>query len=153
MPIYSLRCPLCNRLDEYILDRNEGWHSVKCTNCLADINRRQHRDYKADAVVVKGDTCSDSCNMSDYYDEGMGEHVRSRTHRRELMKRKGLREYAPDPEMKKHRDEAKRITNSAPPGDKEALAAARRERKTAIDKRRDRNIAASLDEGFRKADV
>lgn len=145
MPTFVLECGTCGAIDDFHFGANDPRRAT-CHQCgsvfMADGNRR----YDLEGINISGDTCAGGCNFAGYYDEGMGEYVTSRSHRKELMRQKGLEEYSPDPELKKHRDEAKYIRSQANPGDTEALAASRRELKTAADKRRNR----ALDESFKK---
>ena len=145
MPLYTMRCPTCDQGSEHLMGRDDNrWTEVKCPTCGAALNRSQNRDIQADKPMIAGDTVTRGVNLSGYYDAGLGEWVKSRGHRRELMERKGLEEYSPDPVMQHHRDEAKYITDHAPRGDRSAAAAARKERKTASDKRRNRIVETTL---------
>ncbi len=60
------------------------------------------------------------------------------------MKRQGLRDYAPDPEMKKYRDEARYVKSHASVNDREAAAATRKLSKEAGSVRRRNNIKAAM---------
>ena len=105
MPIYTLECPNCCLRSEHILGMNDSLDNlIECPMCGEDMTRRNDRIY--DVPLIQGDTVAGGSNYAGYYDEGMNEYVKSKAHRAELMKQKGLVEYSPDPEMKKHRDEA-----------------------------------------------
>jgi len=130
--IYELECD-CGAHSDHIMmmDEMEKW--VKCPECGADICRRHHRVYTP--PMIQGDTVSGGCNY-DYYDPNLECHIRSKKHREDEMKRQGLREYSPDPVMKKHRDEVRHIRNNTEPGDAAAAAAIRKEHKAADTKRK-----------------
>jgi len=123
---------------------------VECPQCGEAMTRRHDRIY--DVPAIQGDTVAGGCSYVGY-DEGLGEYVMSKRHRKQLMEEKGLTEYNPDPTMKKHRDEARYIRNHARRGDTGAVAAIQKEYKTALDTRRNRLIRKSLDESLKKADA
>lgn len=114
---------------------------IKCPMCGEDMTRRHDRIY--DVPIIQGDTVAGGYERYGY-DIGLGEVVKNKQHRKDLMEQKGLYEYAPDPEMKKHRDEARHIRKHSRQNDPEAVAAINKEYKTAIDKRRNRNVRDSL---------
>lgn len=148
MPTFIAECGSCGLVDEYFFgshDRKE----CSCPACGSKFPLDGNRRYDLEGLQISGDTVAGGCNMSSYYDEGLGEYVESRRHRQYLMDKKGLEEYSPDPEMKKHRTEAKYIRANAPAGDPDAMAAARKELKTAADKRRTRQV----NETFKKAKI
>jgi hypothetical protein len=124
---------------------------AKCPQCGGEMTRGGNRVFNV--PMIRGDTCSGCQDFSNYYDESLGEYVTGRAHREELMKKKGLCEYAPDPEMKKHRDEARYIRKNAKPDDAVAAAAAKKEYNTAADKRRNKLVNESLNKSFKKADA
>ena len=124
--IYKLRCPQCNSAEDYNLAMNDVDAEVACEKCGA-----------------QGDTVPRGCSY-DYWDENLGVRVKSKAHRADEMNRQGLREYAPDPEMKKYRDEARYIRSHAPKDDREVAAAARKLSKEAGSIRRRNNIKAVM---------
>lgn len=140
MPIYTLECPKCKELSEHIMGmRTEHALEVACPVCGDRLNRHDHRAYWADGIRISGDTCSGSVDCSNYFDEGLDSFVTSRTHRRELMKRKGLTEYAPDPDLA----ESRYIRKQAP-NDPEAIKAAREVGRSVDKKRKERAVDANL---------
>lgn len=148
MPIYCGECGSCGKVSEFLFGANDP-RTCHCPECGDKFELEGHRRWDMERVNISGDTCAGSVNYSGYYDEGLGEYVLSRSHRKLLMDEKGLTEYSPDPEMKKHRDEARYIREHARPGDPSAAAAARKEYKTAADKRTRRLV----DESFKKAKI
>lgn len=136
--IYALKCPSCMTVDDYHLGMNDVDAVVICEKCGAEVSRRSCRVYEP-TFQIQGDTVPRGCSY-DYWDENLGVRVKSKGHRAEEMKRQGLREYAPDPEMKKRRDEARYVREHAPRGDREAAAAIRNLNKEAGSIRRERKI-------------
>jgi hypothetical protein len=151
VPIYTLECDYCCLRSEHILGMNDSLDDrVECPMCGGEMCRRDNRIY--DVPLIQGDTVAGGCSYAGY-DEGLGEYVMSKSHRKELMDKKGLTEYNPDPTMKKHRDEARYIRSHAKRGDTGAVAAIQKEYKTALDTRRNRLIRKSLDESLKKVDA
>jgi len=111
--IYKLQCPKCGKQDEYHLAMCDSGAVVTCDNCSSAVYRSLHRVYEP-TFSIQGDTVPGGCSY-DYWDGNLGVRVKSKAHRADEMKRQGLREYAPDPELKVARDEAEYIrTHSAP---------------------------------------
>lgn len=148
MPVFYCECGSCGHVGEYAFGMDDE-RVFGCAECGDKQPVDGHRLYGLEGLQISGDTVAGGCNLSGYFDEGLGEYVVSRGHRQELMRKKGLAEYSPDPEMKAHRDEARYIRENAPKGDPIAAAAARKELKTAADKRRDRLV----NETFEKAKI
>ena len=140
--IYKLRCPQCNSAEDYNLAMNDVDAEVACEKCGAQVFRKYHRIWEA-TFQIQGDTVPRGCSY-DYWDENLGVRVKSKAHRADEMNRQGLREYAPDPEMKKYRDEARYIRSHAPKDDREVAAAARKLSKEAGSIRRRNNIKAVM---------
>jgi hypothetical protein len=149
--LYDLECEYCGLISEHSMMSSEIDKRVECPHCGESLCRREHRIY--DVPMIQGDTVAGSCNMSNYFDPGLNEFVRSRTHRKDLMRAQGLEEYSPDPEMRKTRDEVKHIRRNSPPGDPQAKAAIQKEYKTADIKRRTEKVKRGMAERFRKAGV
>jgi putative FmdB family regulatory protein len=138
MPIYELECDYCGLRSEHHLGMNDSLDDwLDCPQCTGKICRRHNRIYSV--PTIQGDTVAGGCSY-EYFDDGLGEYVKSKKHRKELMKEKGLTEYNPDPELQKHRDEAMYIRKNSNIKEPGALAAVRKEHKTAADKRRDRIV-------------
>ena len=144
---HDLRCSECDHITELFLTKDEGHKIVFCDGCNAEMTRWTHKQHTA--INIQGETTPRGCSYN-YFDENLGEQVRNKQHRKDLMKQKGLTEYSPDPDMKKHRVEARYIANQANGSDPEAKAAIRREYKTASDTRRNRNLEKSLSDSFEK---
>ena len=145
MPLYDLNCPHCDETDEYLLGAHEGHVTVECYTCAGPMTRKVNQDYSEKRIAISGDTCSGSCNYSNYYDDALDMHIDSRDHRKEVMKQKGLTEYAPDPAMASARKEARYIIDNSPKGDKVALDAARQQSRDQDSKRKERVISAAMD--------
>jgi len=126
----------------------KGNPEVECPKC--DQKMTRHDNLVFTVPMVTGVNVPGNKTSLFEYDETLEAMVTSEGQRKVLMEQKGLEVYAPDPEMKKHRDEARHIRKHSIPSDVDAQAAIRKEYKTASDKRRDRNVANSLDESFKK---
>ena len=122
--IYKLRCPTCRKADDYHLAMNDVDAVVPCESCGHEVSRRENRVWEP-TFQIQGDTVPGGCSY-DYWDGNLGVRVKSKGHRQDEMKRQGLREYAPDPELKKYRDEARYVRTHAPAGDTAAKMAAHR---------------------------
>jgi len=146
MPFYTLECPNCCLRSEHNLGMNDSLDNlIECPMCGDNMTRRHDRIY--DVPQIQGDTVAGGYERYGY-DEGLDAVVKNKQHRKDLMEQKGLTEYVPDPEMKKHRDEARYIRGRSSKSDPDAQAAIKKEYKTALDKRRNRNIRASLDKSL-----
>lgn len=149
MAIYELECTYCGLRSDHIMGMNDPLGDmVDCPHCSAQVCRKNNIVYAV--PIIHGDTVAGAHNFSGYFDEGMGEFVRSSSHRKDLMEKKGLEEYSPDPEMKKHRDEAKYIRSHATINTPGAMDAVRSEHKAANDKRRGKLMKESFDKSFKK---
>jgi hypothetical protein len=149
MPTFVLECGSCGHIDEFWFDLSGGDRRASCPECGDKFSVDGNRRYDLEGINISGDTVAGGFNFSGYYDEGLGEYVSGRRHRRYLMDKHGLEEYSPDPTYKKYRDEARYIRENAPAGDPDAKAAARKVLKTAADKRRE----AQVNETFKKAKI
>ena len=147
MPLYSLECDSCDHLDEYLQEVKDTDVEVACENCGRPLTRRDNRAYYADRIAIRGDTCAGCSDMSNYFDDGLGEFVKSRTHRAEIMKKKGLTDYAPDPKIQRHMDEQSYILKQAGGKDPAAVIAARAEGATADKKRKALAIKETISKG------
>jgi hypothetical protein len=121
--IYKLICPKCHKADEHCLSMHDVNVSVPCEFCGAEVSRKVDRVWEP-TFSIQGDTVPGGCSY-DYIDGNLGVRVKSKRHRQDEMKRQGLREYAPDPELKAARDEAHYIRTHAGPNDLGAPAAAK----------------------------
>lgn len=124
MPLYSIQCPKCHDTDDHFQGINDTNVSVSCIHCGAYMTRRDNRNYAADNISISGDTCSESTDYSGF-DDGLDMHIRSRTHRKQVMKERELTEYVPSSEGIAARTEARYILSNSPKGDKSALKAAK----------------------------
>ena len=139
--LYDLECDCGERSEHNLLmDDIDKW--VECPSCGGQICRRHHRIYTP--PMIQGDTVAGGYDHSGY-DIGLGEYVKNKAHRKDLMEQKGLDFYSPDPEIKKHRDEVRHIMNNSNPDDAQAVAAIQKEHKTADNKRRSRIVSKSLE--------
>jgi len=94
--------------------------------------------------MIAGDTVSGGCNYQ-YFDHAMDCYVDGKSDRAEKMKKLGLEEYTPDPEMKRYRDEISYIRKHAA---KDEIPAAKQEAKEiskkAERKRREKIVKSHL---------
>jgi hypothetical protein len=137
-------------LDEYLQGLKDAETMVDCENCGHGLKRSTDRAYYAERIAIRGDTCAGCDDQSNYYDDGLGEFVKSRTHRKDIMKRKGLTEYAPDPKVQRHLDEQTYIMKSIDKTDPSAVNAARSEGKKADKVRKTRAVADAIKKGRAK---
>lgn len=121
--LYDFYCEKCNEITE-VFQRMNDKHEYDCEKCGTSTERVW------DVPFFVGDTCSD------YYDAGLGCHIKNKEHRKAVMLEKGVTEYNPDPEMKKARDEARYVRSTAKPSEASAAvneiykeAGAKRKRK------------------------
>lgn len=110
MPVYTFVCPACGVLREEIMGCHDT-HELTCSVCGIDMNRH----WQSDMPYVQGDTVAGCCNYSGF-DTGLGCEVRSRTHRREIMAEKGLRECEPTPHVKEMLHQFKAGASRTPDG-------------------------------------
>ena len=152
--IYTLHCKECGTTDEFIQGKDDTNVVVQCDFCGGDMTRKNNRHYQADLADIRGETCAGNRQVSyDYMDPTLG-HVKNRQDRKDKMAARGLVDYEPNPEMQKHRDEAKRIQRQAnPAGDKEAAKAIANEHKVAGQKRKRANIKREFDKADKAAGI
>ena len=144
--LYDLKCE-CGETTEYLMGMNEIDLLVECPFCTKMISRKYHR--VMNAPKLSGVHCAGYGGTPlDYYDETLEAYITDPNQKKDLMKKRGLTEYNPDPTMKRHRDEAKYIRASSAKGDLQASEAIRKEYKTAENKRRDRLVKASLEKSL-----
>jgi len=146
--LFTLSCDGCGFIDEYIFDAREENKQCPCVECGDTLSTKTHRLYLCDIPQITGDTVSKGMNWN-YYDDALGIQIHGKQHRADEMEKRGLTDYNPDPVMKAHRDEARRIRENSVPSDADAQAAIAKEYKTATDKRHDRNIRASFDKSLK----
>jgi len=152
MPIYELECNYCGLHSEHIMGMNDPLDEMAdCPHCTGRVCRKHNIVYAV--PMIHGDTTAGNWTQGGYFDEGLGEYVGGRKHRKEIMDKKGLEEYTPDPEMKKHRDEAKYIRSHATTKTPGARAAVRAEYKAANEKRSSKLMKESFDKSFKKMDA
>ena len=148
MPFYDLTCPKCGMDSEHLMRMLDAILLVKCPGCGEKMTRREHKKYAGMQIQIQGDTVAGGCTY-DYFDESLDCHIKSKQHREDEMKRQGVQEYAPDPEMKAHRVEQKYIRQNSRPGDAQAARAINKEKKAATTKRRE----AAVDRAFDKVPI
>jgi hypothetical protein len=119
---------------------DDGEVLVGCEKCSGLMSRAKDRHYASDKIMIHGDTCSGSCNFSNYFDEGLDTYVSSRDHRKEIMKERKLTEYEPNPEALAARKEARYILDNAPKNDATARKAAKAQSKAVHEKRTKRVV-------------
>ena len=141
--IYKLQCPKCETAAEYWLGMNDKSAVVECENCEAEVSRIEHRVWEA-TYQIQGDTVPRGCSY-DYWDGNLGVRVKSKAHRADEMRRQGLRDYTPDPELKVARDEAEYIRTHAGPKDSGWKKAAGDVVKTASKKKQAARVKEMID--------
>jgi hypothetical protein len=141
--IYKLQCPKCETAGEYLLGMHESDAVVPCDKCGAEVSRQAHRVWEA-SYQIQGDTVPRGCSY-DYWDGNLGVRVKSKAHRADEMKRQGLRDYAPDPELKAARYEAEYIHTHAGPKDSGVKEAASGVVKAASQKKQAARIKEMID--------
>jgi hypothetical protein len=122
---------------------NDSDAEVACEKCGAQVFRKYHRVWEA-TYQIQGDTVPRGCSY-DYWDGNLGVRVKSKAHRADEMRRQGLRDYTPDPELKVARDEAEYIRTHAGPKDSGWKAAANGVVKTASKKKQAARVMEMLD--------
>jgi len=146
MPLYDLECPECQTVSEHFMTTDDKWLLVRCPECCHGLQRGHHKKYADMRLQIQGDTVSGGCNYN-YYDEHLDCQITSKQHRADEMRKQGVRDYSPDPEMQRHRDEQKYIKNNSKPGDANAVKAIQKEKTAATRKRQE----AAIDRAFDKA--
>jgi hypothetical protein len=141
--IYKLRCPNCLEADDYNLAMDDVDAVVPCEFCGMDVSRKTDRVWEP-TFSIQGDTVPGGCSY-DYWDGNLGVQVKGKRHRQDEMKRQGLREYAPDPELKAARDEAHYIRTHSRAGETSAKEAASQIVKTASKKKQAARIKDMMD--------
>lgn len=129
MPVYSYSCPVCGVVRDELRPLSDRNFALSCDECGAGMSRLYT------PPNLGGDLPATGWRVGCVgYDEGLDEVVLSATHRKQIMERKGLQEYSPDPERKKVSDEKKYIRKHAPK--REAAAACRKMSHDAAKERR-----------------
>jgi len=139
VPVYEFECRQCGKNAGTYMDMDESVPigdvdpRIVCPDC----NLPMHR--MPSVPEINGDLPS----RFGFYDNELGREVFDKTDLEEGMKKKGMCHYEPDPEMKKHRDEAKYIREHSEPT-QESKAAIKEQQKTAHKKRMKRNVREHL---------
>jgi len=152
--IYTLQCPDCDEITEFVQMMNDEHVAVDCPSCGRGMTRSNNRCYGMDNFDIRGETVAGSRQVSyDYMDPTLG-HIKNRQDRKDKMKAAGLVDYEPNPEMHKHRVEAKRIRSQSNPAvDGDAARAISNEYKTAGKKRMRASIKKSFDDADKAAGI
>lgn len=133
MPFYTFECPACKKINDFerkIANRNDPL-ACEC-GC--------YMDRVFTAPNIGGDLpCTGWRRDVVGYDPGLDEVILSESHRKEVMKRKGLREYEPDPEQAKIREEKRYVKKHA--DGNEAAGEIAKLSKEASGKRRKKNVS------------
>ena len=146
MPTYTLRCA-CGQRGEFYLGSEEGHKPVPCDACGSFMTRKENWDIAADGktMSIQGDTCAGSqVHYDGYFDEGMDCWIKSKRHRAEEMKKRGLEEFHPSTDTVERRNEIKYIRANSKKGDPEANKAVRDQFKIADQKRKRRAIRSAI---------
>lgn len=146
MALHDLSCPECGAVSEHLLGKDDRWVEVKCPECGTAMTRGNHKKYDGMRIHITGETVSGGCSYN-YYDDGLDCQITSKQHRADEMKRQGVTEYAPDPVMKRHREEQSYIKRNSRPGDAQAVRAINKEKRAASKKRQ----RAAVDRAFDNA--
>jgi len=151
---FTLKCPDCGKMDEFSQGSDDTHVVVQCACCGTDMTRKENRHWQSDVPDIRGETCAGNRQVSyEYMDPTLG-WIKNRQDRKDKMAARGLVDYEPNPEMHKHRVEAKRIRSQAnPAGDKEAAKAISKEHKAAGTKRRRVNIKKAFDDADKSAGI
>jgi len=80
MPLYDYRCRSCGRQEERIAKIDE-------TELTCDCGGSQDRQLHGRFGIIMG-----AAGAHGYYDENLGVHIRTNTHRREVMREQGVEE-------------------------------------------------------------
>lgn len=109
MARYDFACYDCQVVVRDVIQGMNEKHEINCPECGRAIGQVF---YPPQFHLNK--------SVSDYYDEGLGMYVPSKSFREDTMKAKGLTEYNPNPRMKKAREEAAYLRGQGPGGNAEA---------------------------------
>jgi len=142
MAFYTLRCK-CGMRDEFYFDANADVKETLCEMCGEALSVKNNRDWRADAPQLQTETVGYTYN---YWDEGLGCHVKSKQHRKDEMEKRGLEPYTPDPELQKHRKEMLYAKKHGAKDDVQTHEAVQRESRAASSKRMGRAIDKKFDE-------
>ena len=137
---YTLQCKECGHRAEYLMGMTD--ETVPCEECGTEMVRFLCRVWGADKYALQT-----NCTLGvsyDYVDPTLGV-VKSKQHRKDLMKQKNVEEYHTDPDVQKHVDEGMYIRDRAGSGDRDAKAEADKCVKAAATVQREKNINAVFD--------
>jgi len=95
MPWYSYLCQHCGTLTELQQSIKERHDHALCRECGLPAARDWTTDLRS--VSLQGDTVAGGVNYEGY-DQALGQHIRGRSHLREVMKSRGLEYYDPPSE-------------------------------------------------------
>lgn len=141
MPIYTYCCPVCGTVNDEQRLMAERNLVLKCAcGCSMD------RVFTAPAIGGDLPATGWRQNVAGY-DSGLDAVVLDESHRQRLMKEKGLKEYSPDPEMKKIRDEQAYVKKHGK--GKDANVALGRLAAEATRKRRNTNVSKVVKDGLK----
>jgi len=87
MPIYEYQCQPCNRLHEFILSVDKRKTPQYCPECGEYL-------IKILSAFARHSSWGDWNGA--YYDRGLGCNIASASHRKKVMKEKGVRQLEPD---------------------------------------------------------
>lgn len=147
---YDLLCKECGLIDEHIMGMNDKDLVVHCSGCGAEMTRRDNF-IPTSAPQVIGITSGNVRNASydGYFDPGLGLWVKSKEHRTEEMKKRGLAEYSLEGKAKAFDEEKKYIRRNSNPGDRESAAAIAKINKAEDKARRTDSVNAVIDKAFK----
>lgn len=150
MPEFAGECA-CGKISFFFFGANDP-RRCHCPACGDTFDLDGNRRWDLEGIQIQGETCPGGTNYH-YFDPHLGRQINGRADRAYEMEKQGLREYTPNPELQKHRQEAEYVYKNAGPKERDAAkAAARKELKTAEVKRRDEILTERFDKVARKID-
>lgn len=119
--IYIMECG-CGRIGEFEFSMHDPEKRAPCPRCGAMVTDRR---FDLEGVQIQGDTVPGGCTYN-YYDDNLGCQIGSKQQRADEMKRQGLQDYAPHPQIAEAQREARYQMKQAAPHEKSAATSAAR---------------------------
>lgn len=143
MPNYQYECPRCLVWFEDFMP-HELMDKAVCPECGA------FGEYRPSRFFAQGDTVAGGVQYTGF-DPVLKTEIHGKQHRKKVMKEQGLKEYEPNQEIKKARDEAKYIRKHSPRGDYNARIAGGNLVFGARDKVAKRHLSEKIDKVYSDA--